>query len=105
MIARANNHVTAILTSFPLLALVALLIVPMAAANAQQRPQLGKSSIAEVINAMTVEEKVELLVGMGMNFRPPPRAEGDSGAAPPARRRFRERPDEHMRCRNSAYRP
>jgi beta-glucosidase len=84
MIARANNHVTAILTSFPLLALVALLIVPMAAANAQQRPQLGKSSIAEVINAMTVEEKVELLVGMGMNFRPPPRAEGDSGAAPPA---------------------
>ena len=84
MIARANNHVIAILKSFPLLALAALLFVPMATASTQQRPQLGTSSIAEVINAMTVEEKVELLVGMGMNFRPPPRAEGDSGAAPPA---------------------
>ena|ERR1043166_7538225 len=31
-------------------------------------PQLGKNSVKEVIAAMTVEEKVKLLVGMGFNF-------------------------------------
>ena len=35
-------------------------------ANAQKAPQLGKASIDEVIQAMTPEEKVELLVGPGM---------------------------------------
>ena len=29
-------------------------------------PQLGKNSVAEVIAAMTTEEKAALLVGMGM---------------------------------------
>jgi len=35
-------------------------------ANAQKAPQLGKASVDEVIQAMTPEEKVELLVGPGM---------------------------------------
>src|SRR5256885_452276 len=34
-------------------------------------PQLGKSSIKEVIKAMTLEEKAHLVVGMGMRFGPP----------------------------------
>jgi len=33
----------------------------------QEVPQLGKNSISEVISAMTLEEKVNLLVGGGMN--------------------------------------
>ena len=38
-------------------------------ASAQEKvPQLGKSSLKEVIAAMTVEEKVKLLVGMGMDI-------------------------------------
>src|SRR5215204_997545 len=35
---------------------------------ANTAPQLGKSSLKEVIAAMTVEEKVRLLVGMGMDI-------------------------------------
>src|SRR5262245_12415060 len=34
-------------------------------------PQLGKNSVAEVIAAMTTEEKVKLLVGMGMDLHIP----------------------------------
>jgi beta-glucosidase len=33
---------------------------------AQQAPQLGKSTVQEVLNAMTLDEKVDLLVGNGM---------------------------------------
>jgi len=36
-------------------------------AHAQNLPQLGKNSIQEVISAMTLEEKVNLIVGGGMN--------------------------------------
>jgi beta-glucosidase len=50
------------------LTLTAVLAVPAASACAQQRPQLGESSITQVIDAMTVEEKVKLLVGMGLNL-------------------------------------
>jgi beta-glucosidase len=39
----------------------------MSAATTQQRPQLGKNTIAEVVDAMTVEEKVKVLVGMGFS--------------------------------------
>ncbi len=38
---------------------------------AQQPPQLGESSIADVVGAMTVDEKVALLVGMGMHLNLP----------------------------------
>jgi beta-glucosidase len=47
----------------------------MSSALAQQPPQLGEAPTADVIAAMTVEEKVRLLVGMGfgmdMPFLPP----------------------------------
>lgn len=35
---------------------------------AQQLPQLGKSSVKEVVKAMTLEEKAKLVVGLGMKF-------------------------------------
>jgi beta-glucosidase len=47
------------------------LVVPLACAaavHAQPAPQLGKSPIADVVAAMTTEEKVKLLVGMGMKL-------------------------------------
>src|SRR4051812_16357170 len=37
----------------------------------QALPQLGKSPLKEVINAMTTEEKARLLVGMGFEFPVP----------------------------------
>lgn len=37
-------------------------------AAAQQAPQLGRSSIKEVINAMTLPEKINMVMGTGMNF-------------------------------------
>src|SRR6185369_2631327 len=39
--------------------------------KAKAAPQLGKSSVKEVIRAMTVEEKAKLLVGMGMDLNAP----------------------------------
>jgi len=68
MIARSKKLEILVLTSFSLLTIAVLLLVPMAPAHAQQRPQLGRSSTADVIGAMTVEEKVKLLVGMGLNL-------------------------------------
>lgn len=48
--------------------LVCLMVLVVMAGRAQQTlPQLGKNSIQEVIAAMTLEEKVDLLVGGGMN--------------------------------------
>jgi beta-glucosidase len=54
-------------------ALLIFLSVLYYAAGAQQKtspalPQLGKSSIQEVIAAMTAEEKAKLVVGMGFRF-------------------------------------
>jgi len=47
---------------------------------AQPAPQLGTSSIDEVIAAMTVEEKVNLVMGTGMNFPGlPPNMQGPAG--------------------------
>lgn len=39
------------------------LAIPAISANAQDLPQLGKSPVEDVIKAMTIEEKVDLLVG------------------------------------------
>ncbi|HWB28646.1 MAG TPA: glycoside hydrolase family 3 C-terminal domain-containing protein [Chitinophagaceae bacterium] len=45
-----------------------------------EAPQLGKSSVKDVVNAMTLEEKARLVVGMGFHFQSPvPRR--DTGAA------------------------
>ncbi|MDR0311587.1 MAG: glycoside hydrolase family 3 C-terminal domain-containing protein [Acidobacteriota bacterium] len=38
----------------------------MLSCNADKTPQLGKASIDEVVRAMTLEEKVQLLIGTGM---------------------------------------
>jgi beta-glucosidase len=50
--------------------LLATVIVQLTCSKTAQNsaPQLGKSSVKEVIAAMTNEEKVRLLVGMGMNL-------------------------------------
>jgi beta-glucosidase len=51
------------------LALMSFMMLSMIAARGQQSttPQLGKNSIEEVIAAMTLEEKVSIVVGGGMN--------------------------------------
>ncbi len=46
---------------------MAIASIVAGAANAQA-PQLGKSSIQEVVDAMTVDEKVNLIVGFGSTF-------------------------------------
>jgi beta-glucosidase len=75
MSAQSNDHAVSAAHRYPLLAISALLFMPMSSATAQRPPRLGENSIAEVIQAMTPEEKVRLLVGMGMNldvaFLPP----------------------------------
>lgn len=45
---------------------VVLLLIAGTAISQQSLPQLGKNSVQEVIKAMTLEEKVDLLVGGGM---------------------------------------
>jgi beta-glucosidase len=55
--------------------LAAVLLVPLSSATAQGPPRLGEDPIAAVVDAMTVEEKIRLLVGMGFHmdipFLPP----------------------------------
>ncbi len=60
-----------VLRRFQLPTFAALLLVPMASVNAQDPPRLGEQSIADVIDAMTVDEKVRLLVGMGFHTAMP----------------------------------
>jgi beta-glucosidase len=61
-------------------ALATISILP-ALASAQEAPQLGTVSVAEVIDAMTLEEKAQLLVGMG--FRMPGQPSDADQARPP----------------------
>lgn len=57
-----------------------LLLAPAGAAQAQKNtvPQLGKNTIQEVVAAMTLEEKVRLVVGTGRAPKPQPPALGVS---------------------------
>jgi beta-glucosidase len=48
-----------------------ILSVALASRGQSPAPQLGKSSMKEVIAAMTTEEKINLLVGMGLNLNIP----------------------------------
>ena len=43
-----------------------------AAFSQQQAPQLGKASLKQVVSAMTLDEKVKMMVGMGWKFPAPP---------------------------------
>ena len=55
----------------PLYYLLALLGMPFmvfAQRSASGVPQLGKDPVKAVVDAMTLEEKVKLIVGMGMNY-------------------------------------
>src|ERR1700730_14903054 len=45
-------------------------------ADSKPAPQLGRNSIKEVIGAMTLEEKVKLLVGMGFRMPGSPQPSG-----------------------------
>jgi len=71
MVTRSRKHAVSALSWFQLLTLASLLLFPMSSATAQQPPRLGENSIAEVIDAMTIEEKVKLLVGMGFSAEIP----------------------------------
>src|SRR5262252_4807982 len=56
------------------LLVVALMVCNIPAQTNREKtmmPQLGKSSVKEIIAAMTTDEKARLLVGMGMNLNIP----------------------------------
>lgn len=58
--------------SIALIVLMKLIITAsLMKVQAQNLPQLGKSSVKEVIAAMTLEEKARLVVGTGMSFEIP----------------------------------
>ncbi len=71
MVSHPRNHTVSALSWCPFPTLAALLLVPMSSATAQHPPQLGENSIAEVVDAMTVDEKVRLVVGMGFHMAVP----------------------------------
>jgi beta-glucosidase len=50
------------------LILLSVVVSPSAPYSQNTAPQLGRNSVKEVIAAMTTEEKVRLLVGMGSSF-------------------------------------
>lgn len=60
---RVKANTTRIITSA---CIAASLIAPNV--NANNAPQLGKNPLSDVINAMTLEEKVLIVTGSGMNF-------------------------------------
>ena len=53
-------------TSFLSMVACSLLVMNLHAQESTA-PQLGKNPVAEVIGAMTLEEKIDLVVGEGMN--------------------------------------
>jgi hypothetical protein len=49
-----------------MLGMLGLLLLAGSAFSQQALPQLGKSPVAEVVKAMTLQEKVDLVIGQGM---------------------------------------
>ena len=68
MVNRSRRHAAPVLGWLQFFTLATLLLFPMNCATGRQEPRLGEDSIAEVIDAMTVEEKIRLLVGMGFRL-------------------------------------
>jgi beta-glucosidase len=68
MVIRSRNRTVSVLSWFQLPTLLTLLLIPMSSATAQHPPRLGENSIAEVVDAMTVDEKIRLLIGMGFHM-------------------------------------
>ena len=85
MVTCSRMHAASVLTWIQLVALATLLLIPMSPATAQQPPRLGDNSIVQVVAAMTVEEKVKVLVGMGfiLNVPTPPEAEAEEAPSFP----------------------
>jgi beta-glucosidase len=76
MVAHPPTRSAISITSWvPLLALLFASLVPMTTGQAQELPQLGADPIADIVAAMTVEEKIAVLIGMGFHmdipFLPP----------------------------------
>jgi beta-glucosidase len=82
MVIHSWHRTTSGLIRIQLPTLAALLLIPMSSATAQDPPRLSEHSIAEVIAAMTVAEKVKVLVGMGFILNIPMLAEADPEDAP-----------------------
>lgn len=62
--------------------MLALLLIASAAFSQQTLPQLGKNSVQDVVKAMTLQEKVDLVIGQGM-FLPGMAFPGMGGGAEP----------------------
>ena len=64
---------------------IAIIILCFMASNAlaQKAPQLGKAPVKDVVQAMTLQEKAQLVVGMGWN---PPKVPGAAGQTHPIQR-------------------
>jgi beta-glucosidase len=62
------------------LTILVLILTTGLACMAQTLPQLGKDPVKKVIGAMTLEEKANMVVGMGMRFGGTPAAPGAPGA-------------------------
>jgi beta-glucosidase len=73
---------TPVLISTRVLAIFISIFSVIQSTNAQKLPQLGKKSEKQVIAKMTLEEKVRLLVGMGMKMPAPPPPKNKPPATP-----------------------
>ena len=62
--------------------MLGLLLLATTAFSQQAAPQLGKNSVAEVVKAMTLQEKVDLVIGQGM-FLPGMAMPGVGGSGEP----------------------
>jgi beta-glucosidase len=65
-----------------ILGMLGLLLLATSAFSQQALPQLGKNPVADVVKAMTLQEKVDLVIGQGM-FLPGMAFPGMGGGAEP----------------------
>ena len=63
--------------------IASVVLLHSAAFSQNQAPQLGKASVKQVVAAMTLEEKVKMVIGMGLKM---------PGMPPPAKKVNAEKP-------------